>query len=170
MTKWTADRDYELLQHVEAGLSARVIGQNMGTTRNAIVGRCHRLGFKLQGLAPKLSHHSPRERPARRRWAKPKLWPLDTVRALVAVQELLRPVVQEVAPETVVVAAPISVTILDLTDSTCRWPTTENPPHEFCGALPKKDRPYCPEHCKLAYVRSPPHRVHGTDYVHWGKR
>ncbi len=46
-----------------------------------------------------------------------------------------------------------AVTILGLTDSTCRWPI-ERPaePMLYCGAAPIQDgKPYCQRHDRLAH-------------------
>lgn len=63
------------------------------------------------------------------------------------------------APEPVLV----SVKLMQLTDTTCRWPLwQENTPEAqrfFCGAEAPgvdKGQPYCKEHHKLAYQRTNP--------------
>lgn len=44
--------------------------------------------------------------------------------------------------------------LLDLKSNSCRWPIGE--PHEadfhFCGQPVSTGKPYCPEHCKVAYT------------------
>ena len=53
------------------------------------------------------------------------------------------------------VVLPISrkLTLLELTESTCKWPTGDptRPGFSFCGHNSKDDKPYCEFHSKLAF-------------------
>ena len=52
-------------------------------------------------------------------------------------------------------AGPV-VSIVDLREGTCRWPIGDPQDEEhfgYCGAPCELDRPYCGEHCAMAYVR-----------------
>ncbi len=42
---WTAERIEELTRHWESGLPTAEIGRRMGITKNAVVGKVHRLGL-----------------------------------------------------------------------------------------------------------------------------
>ena len=45
------------------------------------------------------------------------------------------------------------IPLVDLIGDVCHWPIGD-PQHEdfgFCGAPSHSDRPYCAEHCRLAY-------------------
>lgn len=62
-----------------------------------------------------------------------------------------------------IVQVPV-IPLVDLTISSCRWPIGD--PQEddfgFCGATSAADRPYCDQHCLLAYGRVPPPRLRPT--------
>ena len=44
---WTPEEDSHLAQHAAGGWTAAEIGTPIGRNRNAVIGRCHRLGIKL---------------------------------------------------------------------------------------------------------------------------
>jgi GcrA cell cycle regulator len=46
---------------------------------------------------------------------------------------------------------PLHLTIMDLTDETCRWPYGDAE-ITFCGHLPVHGRPYCLSHCAIGYT------------------
>jgi len=50
---WTKEQDALLADGANAGLSAGQIADNVGSgrTRNAVIGRCHRIGLQLRGVA-----------------------------------------------------------------------------------------------------------------------
>ena len=56
---WTPERIQRLAELWEEGLPTRVIGEHMGITKNAVVGKVHRLG-----LAKRASPIAPKQPPA----------------------------------------------------------------------------------------------------------
>lgn len=60
-----ADRIAQILALIEDGSSSSVIAAEMGTTRSAICGFCHRKGISLTGLqgAPKAAPRKPAQKP-----------------------------------------------------------------------------------------------------------
>jgi hypothetical protein len=60
---WTAEKTEELKLHRDSGLSGSAIAQQMGVTRNTVIGKLYRLGLTLPGT-PRLS---PEERERRRK-------------------------------------------------------------------------------------------------------
>jgi GcrA cell cycle regulator len=104
-----------------------------GISRNAIIGKTHRMGISF-GQPPKVVRQKivrpPRVR-AERRFAE---------RAFV-----LRCCVPE--PNA------LNLTILDVKDSQCKWPTSI-PEEEFgcCGQPAEESKPYCTHHCNMAYA------------------
>lgn len=159
---WTNER-VELLKKLWSdGLSAsQIAGELGGVTRNAVIGKVHRLG--LSGRA-KTSSSSAKPRRPRASTAStgsaPKKAPqqpqsigatalkadIDQAPA-VAVKPNLEPL-----PELVV---PISqrATILTLTERTCKWPIGDPATDDFyfCGRQSDAGVPYCAHHCKIAY-------------------
>lgn len=152
---WTDER-VELLKKLwSEGLSASQIAAELGgVTRNAVIGKVHRLG--LSGRAKAAASPAPRPR-------KPR--PAATtqvMRPMVQGNTALAPVVETVtAPEPEVAADPVAkvipmgggCTILDLTEFTCRWPVGDPGKGDFhyCGSRSKTGLPYCAYHARIAY-------------------
>lgn len=152
-TGWTDDRVATLAKLWGEGLSASQIAAALGggVTRNAVIGKVHRLG---------LSGRVKAGAPIPQRPAKPK-----PISAVPPVSEPVRPHVEQAgtAPsETSLdhrwardIALPESkrVGILELRDSMCKWPIGDpsKPDFAFCGARSASGMPYCTEHCRIAY-------------------
>ncbi|WP_018389077.1 GcrA family cell cycle regulator [Ancylobacter sp. FA202] len=152
---WTDER-VELLKKLwSEGLSASQIAAELGgVTRNAVIGKVHRLG--LSGRAKAAASPAPRPR-------KPRPTATTQVmRPMVQGNTALAPVVETVAqPEPEVAADPVAkvipmgggCTILDLTEFTCRWPVGDPGKGDFhyCGSRSKTGLPYCAYHARIAY-------------------
>lgn len=152
-TGWTDDRVATLAKLWGEGLSASQIAAVLGggVTRNAVIGKVHRLG---------LSGRVKAGAPAPQRPAKPK-----TISAVPTASEPARPPADQagMAPaETSAdhrwardIALPESkrVGILELRDSMCKWPIGDPSKADFafCGARAASGMPYCTEHCRIAY-------------------
>ena len=102
--EWTEARVDKLKRLWEDGLSASQIADHLGNvTRNAVIGKAHRLGLSSRPSPIKRTNH---------------------------------PIVG--APERM-----------------CQWPigNPRDPSFHFCGKPAAPDRPYCDEHCAMAYRR-----------------
>jgi GcrA cell cycle regulator len=153
---WTDER-VELLKRLWAeGLSASQIANQMGgVTRNAVIGKVHRLG--LSGRAkPNAAPAQPRARKPSRAPSHP-LTHRPAAHGNAALAAHLRP---EPAPEPEIaidedVVIPMSerVTIMELRDSMCRWPMGDptTPEFRFCGGKAITGLPYCTHHSRIAY-------------------
>ncbi len=160
---WTDERIALLTKLWTEGYTAsQIAGQFGDVTRNAVIGKVHRLG--LSGRAA-----TSRFRPARMKVrTRPKApaphthmhYPTMGNAALAPVAEVmektrtapfLRPV-----PRPAEAAAPACcdrVSLLDLPEYGCRWPVGD-PEHEdfgFCGARKADGFSYCEHHAKVAY-------------------
>jgi GcrA cell cycle regulator len=149
---WTDDR-VELLKRLWSdGLSASQIAAEMGgVTRNAVIGKVHRLGLSGRGKASTPGA----QRPRKPRVATPQAAPRVNV-ALAPRQAQPRPVpvaVPELLDEEVVVPLSERVTIMELRESMCRWPLGDptTPEFRFCGARSITGLPYCNYHARVAY-------------------
>ncbi|WP_421725261.1 GcrA family cell cycle regulator [Bauldia sp.] len=150
---WTDDR-VELLKKLWAeGLSASQIAQHLGgVTRNAVIGKVHRLN--LSGRA-KPASAAPRQRKARS--ATTSRSPRSFVAGNTALKVHASPAPRRApapAPiEDLVVPISLNVSLLSLTDQMCKWPIgdpgTEG--FHFCGHRNFNDLPYCEYHARLAY-------------------
>jgi GcrA cell cycle regulator len=149
---WTDERVENLKKLWGEGLSASQIAAELGgITRNAVIGKVHRLG--LSGRAKSPTSAAPRPRKAR---------------AHTHLMRVSRPAVRgntalahaydfepEPEPELVDNVIPLGQrrTILQLTEDTCRWPIGDPGSNEFffCGGPSMTGVPYCTFHSRVAY-------------------
>lgn len=123
---WTEERISDLIRLWEAGHSASHIGKALGVSKNAVIGKAHRL--KLP----------PRPSPIRRS-ARPKVpRPAPIAKRVPTVRP--KPVFRATRPQH---GAP-----------SCLWPFGDpgDADFHFCGAATIAGKPYCEEHCARAYV------------------
>ena len=138
---WTDER-VELLKKLWLdGLSASQIAKQLGgVTRNAVIGKVHRLG---------LSGRATPSQPARPVFKAPR--PPRPVHA-PAPRRIEAHAPQPPTP-VYYVEEPGSATVLTLGAHMCKWPigdpATEN--FTFCGRRSGQDGPYCNEHARIAY-------------------
>jgi GcrA cell cycle regulator len=161
---WTDDR-VELLKRLWLeGLSASQIAGELGegVTRNAVIGKVHRL--KLSGRA-KPTSSAPRARKPRtgvggqRRVVGSAIGkrrminaPMIGATALQISPEDEQDYIAERAVE-LYIPPEERVSLLALTERTCKWPIGD-PMSEgffFCGRDSEEDRPYCEFHSRRAY-------------------
>jgi GcrA cell cycle regulator len=177
---WTDER-VELLRKLWLeGHSASQIAAELanGITRNAVIGKVHRLGLSGRAKAPTPSAARPRPaaapaaRPAPRVVGAPAGQPSVSSAAILggartASQPMVRGNVayamaaqaeEAVAPmaQTEAVVLPMSerVTIMELRESMCRWPLGDptSPDFRYCGGdAPIGAGPYCAYHASIAY-------------------
>ena len=149
---WTDER-VELLKKLWAdGLSASQIAAELGgITRNAVIGKVHRLG--LSGRAKSPSSAAPRQRKAR---AHPHM--LRVSRPAMRGNTALAPAYDyelDAEPEHIDNIIPIGQRrgILELTEETCRWPIGDPGSADFffCGGQTVTALPYCGYHSRIAY-------------------
>lgn len=154
---WTDERVEHLKKLWSDGLSASQIAAEIGggVTRNAVIGKVHRLGLSGRGKAKAASPQRPRK--ATRVPSAPA--PIAPVaRSNVVIAPVPAPLVAEPEPEVHVdeeVVVPMSerVTIMELRESMCRWPMGDptKPEFRFCGARSITGLPYCTHHARVAY-------------------
>jgi GcrA cell cycle regulator len=157
---WTDEIVEQLKQHWMDGKSASQIAGLLGNglTRNAIIGKVHRLGLagraKTQGSAvvrPRRMAPPPTHRVAAARLSSPAPRIMRGATALAIAPEELEEIEQPEF-ESVVVPMSLRVTIIELRESMCRWPLGDPATAEFryCGS-PTASGPYCAYHGGLAY-------------------
>lgn len=113
---WTTEKIKQLKKLWSKGKSTVEIGRELGISKNAVVGKVHRLELNARPSPIKKA-------------ATPK------------------PVKKKVQKEG-------NVSLMDLKMNSCRWPIGEpkDADFHFCGKDTVTGKPYCSEHCKLAYT------------------
>ncbi|MEC7289460.1 MAG: GcrA family cell cycle regulator [Pseudomonadota bacterium] len=152
---WTEDRVEVLKKLWAEGHSASQIAKELGgVTRNAVIGKVHRLG-----LSGRATPSRPVKRPPRLARPKPRVQPDGTVITpkpqRVVAETVLKPN-EKVAMLAALPPQPLAdgeaATILTLRDSMCKWPIGDpaDPKFAFCGRK-SVNGPYCAEHGKVAF-------------------
>ncbi|MGL4543740.1 MAG: GcrA family cell cycle regulator [Polymorphobacter sp.] len=154
---WTDERIETLRKGWEGGKTASQIAEELGegVSRNAVIGKAHRLGLQARPSPVKLGDsEADGAAPAAAPVAKPV--PAPRVKPEAAV-------VEKPAPRRVPraeAAKPTKTTLLDLSERVCKWPIGHpgEPDFHFCGNASKAGFPYCEEHCLIAYQAQLPRR------------
>lgn len=132
--EWTPERIKILIGLWEEGLPTSEIGRRLGVTKNAVVGKVHRLGLKK------------RQSPIR-----------QSSGASSQPKKAKKVVATTAAPQPAPAKAPSGdvVRLEELTATMCCWPEGEpgTPDFHFCGKPAVPEKPYCEEHCARAYVK-----------------
>lgn len=163
---WTDER-VELLKKLWLdGLSASRIAAELagGVTRNAVIGKVHRLGLSGREktalpVAPARQSRPRPSTPARPPIAPQRSATMPPVRGntALAMQPQAAPAaLPQVLRETSDVVVPMceQVTIMELRESMCRWPMGDPASSEFryCGGKSTAGAgPYCNMHSRMAY-------------------
>jgi GcrA cell cycle regulator len=158
LISWTDERVASLKKLWQEGLSAsQIAGRLGGVTRNAVIGKVHRLGLSGRATTSRQKSHRPR-RPAAAATQK-RLAPGAKPRFAQTGNTAFRALYQGdaeayVAPvEELVIPEKERKFITTLTDSCCRWPIGD-PQHDdfhFCGKGKVTGLPYCEFHARRAF-------------------
>ena len=144
---WTPARVSTLIALWTEGISTIEIGRRLEITKNAVVGKVHRLG-----LPKRVSPVGSRPRERKPVAARPETEPRkdDAVKKAVELSKQPRP-----APVSSPVPKANPVSMDKLSGGMCSWPEGEPGKDEFhfCGAPVLEGKPYCLSHCARAYVR-----------------
>ena len=154
---WTEDRVETLKKLWSDGLSASQIAKQLGgVTRNAVIGKVHRLGLSGRA-APSRPARRPAPRPAPRPAAKPVV---AKASPQSAAPSKAKPVAAEAKPAALVAPQDAArlpngeyATVLTLREGMCKWPIGDPTDTEFrfCGRHSGVGNAYCEAHAQLAY-------------------
>lgn len=173
---WTDERVEILKQMWGEGKSASQIAKELGgVTRNAVIGKVHRLGLsnrsggatQAKAAAPKAkpapkpkpaekpkaaSESAPSSIPANKAVGRPKL-------IVTAGQPLPpQPSANEISPEALATVREVEkkakkLSVMELTERTCKWPVGDPATEDFwfCGLPVQQGKPYCEAHVGVAF-------------------
>lgn len=146
----------------DEGHSTAEIGRRMAVSKNAVVGKAHRLNLPARPspIRRDASGSAAPRPPAPRRVTGPTLPPLpaaEPAREAVVAAPVVAEVVRVVAPAPAPNRAPVlrPVPVARSRNVTCCWPIGEpgTKSFRFCDSDATHGKPYCTEHAQLAYVK-----------------
>ncbi len=138
---WDENNVSKLRDLWDQGLPTAQIGKLLGFTKNAVVGKAHRIGLERRPSPIRRTAVKPDRKKARSP-VMPKLNFENKQESIVSQKEtnVFQPVVKNLLNTNV--------------RRGCEWP--KGHPDEidfhFCGKDRFEDKPYCLEHCAVAYV------------------
>lgn len=160
---WTDEKVKLLVQYWEAGQSITQIGKQLGMTRNAVVGKAHRIG-----LAKRASPIMRTEKPAQPRAASGGGGSDGSGPVRTAPAAPRQPVqVKEDATATAhggshgghqgnqqQLTAAMLAALTPSTGPRCKWPIGDpkTSDFDFCTQVALPGKPYCASHCAQAYT------------------
>ena len=170
---WTDERVDLLKKMWSEGQSASQIAKELGgVTRNAVIGKVHRLGLSNRaGAAPAPAPEKKSARasaPTEPAPAKPATKPEDKVvevtvqprKPIVPAGQPLppQPSANEISPEALATVREVEktakrISLMELTERTCKWPIGDPATDDFwfCGLAVQQGKPYCEAHVGVAF-------------------
>lgn len=153
---WTERQVEELVSAVKSGLSAGQCAVRINKSRNACISKARRIGMHFDSESQKRDQIRAANGKFKRALARPQfsgthvepqgvsLAPVSACRADI-LPDLGLPAYEPPAPER-------GLSILHVSNKTCRFPLDDGPDYHFCGAAAKGGSPYCAAHHKVAYI------------------
>jgi len=178
---WTDERVETLKKMWAEGQSASQIAKELGgVTRNAVIGKVHRLGLsnRATGASPAKSETKEKPAPAPKAEAKPKPAPkteparpspspaAEAKPAVPARRQIIpagqplppQPSANEISPEALAKVNEVEkkakkLSLMELTEKTCKWPVGDPATEDFwfCGLPVEAGKPYCEAHVGVAF-------------------
>ena len=136
---WTPEREKKLRELWKIGHTASQIASLLGnTTRNAVIGKAHRLNLEARAVSKKSTLKVNKENNVKTEIKTQKLGRKAKFRALLLDKNF---------------PAENPTKLEDLTDDHCKWPLGEKlePASFFCGRKPIEKFPYCQLHLLYGY-------------------
>ena len=170
---WTDERVELLKKMWSEGQSASQIAKELGgVTRNAVIGKVHRLGLSNRAgasatpapekkpvkSAPENSDAKPAAKaPIQERVVEVAVTPRKPI--VPAGQPLPpQPSANEISPEALASVREVEktakkITLMELTERTCKWPVGDPATDDFwfCGLAVQQGKPYCEAHVGVAF-------------------
>ncbi len=173
---WTEDRVEKLKSMWTEGNSASQIAKELGgVTRNAVIGKVHRLGLSNRAGSIKTKRDAPTSRTTKKVRTKASSPKIKTVidthipekNAIIPMRKPIltpgqplppQPSANEISPEALATVKEVEkgakkLSLLELTEKTCKWPIGDPATDEFwfCGLTTQTGKPYCEAHVGVAF-------------------
>ncbi|KPU83639.1 GcrA cell cycle regulator [Marinosulfonomonas sp. PRT-SC04] len=177
---WTDDRVATLTKMWGEGQSASQIAKELGgVTRNAVIGKVHRLGLsnrattgtKVAAKGKVAAKPAARAKPAAKAKTATPTPAAETLpvpaKPMLPVRKVIIPAGQplppqpsanEISPEALASVREVEkkakkIGLMDLTERTCKWPIGDPATDEFwfCGLETQQGKPYCEAHVGVAF-------------------
>ncbi|MFK7878226.1 GcrA family cell cycle regulator [Roseobacter sp.] len=175
---WTDDRVELLKKMWGEGQSASQIAKELGgVTRNAVIGKVHRLGLSNRATASATAKTEPKakaapkpeikQKPAQKpaesttsTEVQPVPRPLPARKQIIPAGQPLppQPSANEISPEALAKVSEIEkkakrLGLMELTERTCKWPVGDPATEDFwfCGLPVQTGKPYCEAHVGVAF-------------------
>lgn len=176
---WTDERVELLKKMWGEGQSASQIAKELGgVTRNAVIGKVHRLGLSNRaggGGSASTAKAEAKPKPAPKAKAEPKAQPKtepavkpvpETKTTLPARKQIIpagqplppQPSANEISPEALAKVNEVEkkskkISLMELTERTCKWPVGDPATDDFwfCGLPVQQGKPYCEAHVGVAF-------------------
>ena len=139
---WTSERVELLKNHFAAGLSCREIANEIGVSRNAVIGKLSRLNLTREKKVKARRAGQREDAHGKRAGSVPRMQ-----------YQMLRKLYAEAPPAAEEIESEHRCSLLELSKEKCRWPisTPGDADFAFCGNMPLEGLPYCAGHTRLAY-------------------
>lgn len=174
---WTDERVELLKKMWGEGQSASQIAKEIGgVTRNAVIGKVHRLGLSNRaGSGTTSAKAGTKPKAAAKASPKPKVQPKtepaikpapETKSSLPARKQIIpagqplppQPSANEISPEALAKVNEVEkkakkISLMELTERTCKWPVGDPATEDFwfCGLPVQQGKPYCEAHVGVAF-------------------
>ncbi len=158
---WTDEKIKMLEQLWETGQSITQIGKALGMTRNAVVGKAHRIGLAKRASpivrsdkpaapkpAPVVHHHAQHHAP------RPAAVSVNSGASAPAAREPSASHTPAPEKPTQQLSAAMLAALTPTSGPRCKWPIGDPKSSEFdfCTKVALPGKPYCAEHCAQAYT------------------
>jgi GcrA cell cycle regulator len=144
VTTWTDARVAELKAFLAEGYSSSQIAVKLGhATRNAVIGKIHRLRLSRVGIVKKIAPRAPRQAPV----SKPRQrYTPESKRVTTVFDNITRLDLRTAEIE------PLHVSLVDLKSFQCRWAYGDSN-FTFCGHEQMEGSSYCLDHLAISKRR-----------------
>jgi GcrA cell cycle regulator len=139
---WTVERLELLKSRFADGLSCRQIADDIGVSRNAVIGKLNRLNLTREESGDPQRTGRKEAAKGGRRGSLPRLQ-----------FQMLQALYDEPSVADEPIHNECCCSLLELSEQKCRWPISTPGADDFCfcGNPPVEGLPYCPGHSRLAY-------------------